>query len=117
MHPLRPEYVDGPRERGGHRGDEDGVAPVLEFFDDEPGNEGILDFHKGRFPHPLLTLPRDLLGETSEEVIAGHPLEHRPLHPGTGPPPDPGAEAGPHEEADQQDEEEGEDAVAGHPVR
>jgi hypothetical protein len=39
MHPFPREYVDRSGKRRGHRGDEDRVAPVIEFLDDECGNQ------------------------------------------------------------------------------
>ena len=43
MHAFPAENVDGAGERGGHRGDENRVAPVLKFFKDECGDEGVLN--------------------------------------------------------------------------
>src|SRR5512134_2577848 len=50
MHPFPVENIDGARKRGGDRWDENRVAPVLEFLNDEPRHEGFFDFDQRRFP-------------------------------------------------------------------
>jgi hypothetical protein len=43
MHPFPAKNIDGSGEGRGHRGHENGEAPVFQFFNDERGDESILN--------------------------------------------------------------------------
>lgn len=50
MHTVAAENIDGSSERRRHRRDEDREAPILKFFNDEGGDEGLLDLGQRRLP-------------------------------------------------------------------
>ena len=70
MHPFPAQDVYGSREGRGGRRDEDRVAPIFEFFDDERRHESILDLGQRRLPHVLLALSCQLSGQTSQQYVA-----------------------------------------------
>ena len=51
MHPFPAENIDGSGKRRGPRGHENREAPVLQFFNNECGNEGFLNLGQRRLPH------------------------------------------------------------------
>ena len=71
MHPLRGENIDGAREGRGHRGHKNREAPVLQFFNNERGDEGLFNLDQRGLPDVfLIILSRQSLRQTSKERVA-----------------------------------------------
>ena len=81
MHPLPVENVDGTGKRCGDRRNEDGVASVVELFDDEGRDKGLVTLEQRGLPGALATLPSHLVRKTAKERIARNSFEDRPFDP------------------------------------
>src|SRR5262245_1898656 len=79
MDAVRREDIDSSSERCGHRGHEHREAPVLQFLNNERGNEGLLDLGQRRLPHIFLIPPRHSLSQTPKECVAWYSFEKRLL--------------------------------------
>src|SRR5262245_2327618 len=75
MYAFPAEDIDRPGQRRGHRRDKHREPTVLEFLDDERGDEGLLDLGQRRLPYGLVRPPRELLSQTAEERIAREAFE------------------------------------------
>ena len=75
MYTIRSENIDGSSERRGYRRDEDCETPALMFFNDECGDESLLNLGERRLPRLVLRLSGQLLSETSKESVAGDSFE------------------------------------------
>jgi hypothetical protein len=71
MHTIRRKDVNRPGEGGRYGWDEDGEAPVLQLFNDEGWAKGIFNLSQCRLPGTVLSVPGQLLGETSKKSVAG----------------------------------------------
>jgi hypothetical protein len=70
MHPFPTQDIDGSGERRRHRGHENREAPVLQFFNNERGNEGFLNLGQRRLPGVSLILSPPFVESDSERANA-----------------------------------------------
>ena len=75
MHTIWGEYVNRSRKRRRNRWNEDREAPIVQFFNDEGGDESLLNFGQRRLPRLVVSLASQSLSKTSEEFIAWDFLE------------------------------------------
>ena len=101
MHALWHQYVDGAGKWRGHRRHEKRETPVIEFLDDESGNEGIFDLDERRLPDVLFALIGHSLGEASKKRVPRDSLEQRFLDSFPRRLPRPGADSDADQEADE----------------
>ena len=65
----------GSGERRGHRGHENGNALILQFLNNERGDEGFLNLDQRWLPHVLFILAHESLCQTPKERIAWRSFE------------------------------------------
>src|SRR5579863_3669680 len=99
MHTIRGENIDGSSDRRGNRRNEDCEATVLMFFDDECGDESLLNLSQRRLPCLILRLASQLLRKASNQFVARDSLEQRGLRSLPGRSPRWSANNNPNEEA------------------
>ncbi|MNP30171.1 hypothetical protein D3C76_1232340 [compost metagenome] len=104
MHAACFQHVNGASQWRGHRRDEDGVAAVLEHFNDESRDERIFNFDQGGLPYILPAISRHLLGQTTKQAVAGDFFKHPPFHPLAGAFAQTCTQSGANEKADQQNQ-------------
>ena len=115
MHAFPAEDIDGSGERRGHRGHEHREAPVRQCFNNERGDEGLLNFGQRWLPHILLIPPRQALRQTPKEGVAWQSFEQRLLDALSERSPCRRADSHTDEETDQQHEEQREEMFSGQP--
>src|SRR5215510_12855309 len=116
MDAVRREDIDSSSKRRGHRGHENREASVLQFLNDERGNEGLLNLGQRRLPHILLILPRHSLSQTPKERVARYSFEKRLLDSLAHHAPSGCTDGGTDEKADNQHEEKRENVFSGEPL-
>src|SRR5271165_705149 len=113
MYAIRAEDIDRSGERRWYRGDEHCETPVFVFFNDECGNESVLNLGQRGLPRVVLSFASQLLSKTSNHCIARDSLQQRVLRSLPGRSPCPGVNDEPNEEAYEQHEQERKDVFSG----
>src|SRR5262245_9629188 len=117
MDAVRREDIDSSGKRRGHRGYEHREAPVLQFLNNERGNEGLLDLGQRRLPHIFLIPPCHSLSQTPKERVAWYSFKKRLLDALPHHLPSGCTGAGTDEETDNQNQEKRQHVFSGKPFR
>jgi hypothetical protein len=107
MHAWQDEQRAGRGRR--HRGDEHGVAAVVQILDDEAGRERLLHLHQRRPECALDLVAGDTFRQAAYQRITRDLLEHRALEHILGASPGAGADHDPRHEADGEHYQDGDD--------
>src|SRR6478672_7773108 len=75
MHSLCFEDVNCAGKRCRNRRNENRIAPVFEFLNNEGRNESLFDLRECRSPYPVMLVTSHPVGEAADHGISGYSLE------------------------------------------
>ena len=105
MDPCALKDVNGASKRRGDRRDKDGVAPVVELFDDKGRDQSVFDLSQRRLPRLFAPCSGKLSSKAPDDRITWNSLEDVRFYPLPDQPSGPSAHGNADQEADKEHEE------------